>query len=82
VLRSKTEQVSPERWQEVKAIVAEALEEESRAERARLIARLCGSDAALLREVESLLAQTTGTLENFVEKSSAPLRRIPARSLV
>jgi serine/threonine protein kinase len=75
LLRSKTEQLSTERWQEVKAIVAAALEEKTPAARASLVAQRCTNDAVLLREVESLLAQTTGTLEDFVERASAPLRR-------
>jgi non-specific serine/threonine protein kinase/serine/threonine-protein kinase len=68
-----------ERWQQIKAIVAEALEENSTDARAALIAERCGCDPALREEVESLLDQTTGALENFAEKAAAPLRRDRSR---
>ena len=64
-----------ERWQQIKAIVAEALEEKSPAARVTLVAKRCGDDVDLRREVESLLDQTTSGLENFAGKASAPLRR-------
>ena len=47
--------MSPERWQEVKAAVAEALGR-TPAERAAYLDRVCGGDAELRREMESLLA--------------------------
>jgi serine/threonine protein kinase/tetratricopeptide (TPR) repeat protein len=46
-----------QRWQRLKLILAEALEQESPAARTALVGRSCGSDADLLREVESLLAE-------------------------
>jgi len=64
-----------ERWQQIKAILAEALEEKSPTARVTLVANRCGEDSELRREVESLLDQTTGGLENFAGKASAPLRR-------
>jgi serine/threonine-protein kinase len=45
----------PERWAQIKAVVAAALEH-APADRAALVARACRGDAALRREVESLLA--------------------------
>ncbi len=60
-------------WALAKEIVADALEEESTATRMALVARRCGSDERLRREVESLLAQTTGSLETCAADINAPL---------
>jgi eukaryotic-like serine/threonine-protein kinase len=54
VSRPSNSDISPERWRAVKAIVATALAYEQ-AERAVYLDRVCGTDAALRREVESLL---------------------------
>src|SRR5260370_29282799 len=43
------------RWQRLKSILADALEQESPEARAALLERSCADDADLLREVESLL---------------------------
>jgi serine/threonine protein kinase/Tfp pilus assembly protein PilF len=57
--------VKSERWQEVEQLYHAALEQP--AERRRLfLAEACGSDEALLREVESLLAYEERA-ENFIE---------------
>ncbi len=69
-----SEVVTSERWQQIKAIVAEALEHHSAETRAALVAERCGDDPQLRREVESLLDQTTSGLENFAEQAAAPLR--------
>ena len=45
------------RWQRLKVILAEALEQESPVARTALVGRSCGNDADLLREIESLLAE-------------------------
>src|ERR1700732_1281554 len=45
------------RWQRLKLILAEALEQESPAARTALVGSSCGGDADLLREIESLLAE-------------------------
>ena len=59
--------MTPERWQQVKELVAEALSVETQ-ERSRLLARVCSTDPALYQEVHQLLA-----LENeadaFLESS-------------
>ncbi|HXF04726.1 MAG TPA: protein kinase [Blastocatellia bacterium] len=47
--------MTPERWQRIKVLLADALER-SPAERAAFLDEACGSDAALRAEVESLLA--------------------------
>jgi len=65
-------QVAAEWWKQAKEIVADALEEESAAARIALVARRCGSDERLRREVESLLEQTTGVLENCADDVSPP----------
>ena len=46
--------VTPERWQEIKGIVAQALDSPV-AERAAYVDRMCSADPELRREVESLL---------------------------
>jgi eukaryotic-like serine/threonine-protein kinase len=79
VRASETASVTAERWQQIKAIVAEALEEKSPAARMALVANRCGEDAELRREVESLVDQTTSALENFAEKAGAPLRQDRSR---
>jgi serine/threonine protein kinase len=52
--------VTPERWQEIKGIVAQALDCPI-AERAAYVDQKCSSDPALRREVESLLEAAEGT---------------------
>src|SRR5436305_6874448 len=47
--------MSPERWQQIKAVLADALERSS-AERAAFLEEACGSDPSLRAEVESLIA--------------------------
>ena len=52
--------MTPERWAEVKAVVARAMESPI-ADREQYIARECGADRELRREVESLLSAADGT---------------------
>jgi len=52
--------VTPERWAQIKRVVAEALETPV-GQRAALLERSCGPDQALRQEVESLLAAAAGT---------------------
>ena len=51
--------MTPERWQQIKAIVARAMETPY-AERTAYVERACGGDADLLTEVSSLLAAGEG----------------------
>ncbi len=51
--------MTPERWQQIKAIVARAMETPC-AERTAYVERACGGDADLLTEVSSLLAAGEG----------------------
>ena len=55
------------RWQQIKGILAEALELPGAAERAAFIGQACGSDGSLREEVASLLARETAGLERFAE---------------
>jgi non-specific serine/threonine protein kinase/serine/threonine-protein kinase len=68
-------QLSAERWEQVNQIVADALEQKSPIARAALVAERCGNDLELLREVKSLLDQTTDSLESFAESATESLRR-------
>ncbi len=68
-------ELTAERWQRVKVIVAEALEEKSLPARIVLVKERCGDDVDLLREVESLLEQTTESLEDFAESATESFRR-------
>ena len=71
--------MTPERFQQVKAIVTEASEENSRSKRAELIALRCGGDLTLVREVEVLMAETTGTIESFAAGAAGALRSVSTR---
>ena len=67
--------MTSERFQQLKAIVADASEEQSPSKRAELVAERCGGDQTLVREVESLLAETTDAMESYAEKATGALRR-------
>lgn len=58
--------MNPERWQQVKHVLAGAIEREP-AERASFIARACSGDESLLGEVESLLVYQDGEA-SFIEE--------------
>src|SRR5437879_9080836 len=70
------------RWQQLKLILAEALEQESPAARTALVGLSCGNDADLLHEIESLLAEaepllseTPDELEECANNFAAALPR-------
>jgi hypothetical protein len=67
--REGDKQVTGERWQLAKGIVADALEEQSPTRRAELVANRCGDDLLLRREVESLLEQTTHVFDECAENA-------------
>jgi serine/threonine-protein kinase len=72
--------MTPDLWQQVERIYHAALAEAPEA-RAAFVARACGGDAALQKEVESLLAQASaaGVLERSVGGLVAPPREtLPA----
>ena len=52
--------MTPERWQQVKVILAEALECASPAERRVFVEKACAADLQLKEEVEALLAFDDG----------------------
>jgi serine/threonine protein kinase len=85
--------VTPERWAEVKAVVAAAMESPI-TEREQYIACACGADRELRREVESLLAADDGSdsipaaraavasaRESFVTEGDSALRAAIERAL-
>ena len=49
--------MTPERWQQIKKILIDALESGSAQEEAAIVDRACAHDAALRTEVETLLHQ-------------------------
>jgi serine/threonine protein kinase/TolB-like protein len=55
--------IDPERWDRLKTILGEALEQDSSAARIALVERRCGQDTDLLEEAESLLAEAEALLK-------------------
>ena len=64
--------LTPERWRQVEAVFIEARDQVS-GERSAFLDRACGTDAALRREVESLLAADLGAT-GFLEPSGVLAR--------
>src|SRR5258708_8449945 len=60
--RFRQEKVDPQRWDRLKTILGEALEQNSSAARIALVERRCGQDTDLLEEAESLLAEAEALL--------------------
>jgi hypothetical protein len=54
--------MTPEQWQQVKAILADALECASPAERRAFLEKACAADLQLKEEVEALLAFDDGVV--------------------
>jgi serine/threonine protein kinase/TolB-like protein/Flp pilus assembly protein TadD len=65
---------NPARWQRLKNILADALEQNSFEERTAVLRRSCADDTALLREAEKLLARDTTAFEEFAEFTARRLR--------
>jgi eukaryotic-like serine/threonine-protein kinase len=65
---------NPARWQRLKVILAEALEQTSFEERTAMLRRSCADDKTLLREAEKLLAHDTTAFEEFAEFAATRLR--------
>lgn len=65
---------SQARWQRLKNILADALEQTSFEARTSILRRSCGGDTALLREAEKLLAGDTTVFEEFAEFAATRLR--------
>jgi serine/threonine protein kinase/TolB-like protein/Flp pilus assembly protein TadD len=66
--------LNPARWQRLKNILADALEQTSLEERTAVLRQSCADDTALLREAEKLLAHDTTALEEFAEFAATHLR--------
>src|SRR5215510_14411610 len=64
----------PERWQRLKNILADALEQSSLDERTALLRQACANDATLLCEAEKLLTHNTTAFEEFAEFATTSLR--------
>jgi len=60
--RLRQRNIDPERWDRLKAILGEALEQDSSAARIALVERHCGQDTDLLEEAESLLVEAEALL--------------------
>ena len=71
--------MTTERWQEIKAILDDALACHSDADRLRFVAASCGDDASLKTEIGALLAAHDSTWcdENFL----AGLKRLFVKML-
>ncbi len=65
--------MDPARWQQVKGILADALEQESDAGRVAVVERACRDDAELRQEVQSLLGRQPAGLERFANGAGALL---------
>ncbi len=63
--------MTPERWQQVKDVVGDALEKPDTGERSAFLAQACADDTGLRREAESLLAASeSNKIEGFAEDLS------------
>jgi len=65
---------NPARWQRLKNILADVLEQTSFEERTSVLRRSCADETALLREAEKLLAHDTAAFEEFAEFAATHLR--------
>jgi serine/threonine protein kinase/TolB-like protein/Tfp pilus assembly protein PilF len=65
---------NPARWQRLKNILADALEQTSFEQRTAVLRRSCADDTGLLREAEKLLASDTTAFEEFAEFAATRLR--------
>ncbi|HEV2047179.1 MAG TPA: FlgO family outer membrane protein [Chthoniobacterales bacterium] len=64
-----------QQWQRVKTILADALEHPSPEDRTAYLERSCGGDTTLMREVEALLAQSTGNLDELAANTPMAFAR-------
>src|SRR5205085_2095472 len=81
--------MDPQRWQQLKAILSDAFDEESTDARRAYVERSCSGDDALLREAESLLAEAeilrrsaSDDLEACAENASQRIRRQVASQII
>src|SRR5204863_191099 len=69
--------MNSDRWQKLKSILAEALEQESPSARSAVIGRSCADDVDLLHEFESLMAEAdeTDPFEGCAESMEIAIHR-------
>ena len=72
--------MKPEQWQQVREVLADALELKPE-ERPAFIDRVCASDSSLRRQVERLLALSDEVRVSFLESSALPVTLIPGTKL-
>src|SRR6266404_2139304 len=72
--------MNSDRWQKLKSILAEALEQESPSARSVVIGRSCADDVDLLHEIESLMAEADET-DPFEECAESLEIAIPREDL-
>src|SRR5437764_15096535 len=72
--------MNSDRWQKLKSILAEALEQESPSARSAVIGRSCTDDVDLLHEIESLMAEADET-DAFEECAESLEIAIPREDL-
>ena len=65
----------PARWQRLKEILADALEQPSVERQTAVLRESCADDTTLFGEAEKLLAHDTTVFEEFAEFAAARLRR-------
>jgi eukaryotic-like serine/threonine-protein kinase len=65
---------NPERWQRLKEILADALEQSSFEQRTALLRRACTNDATLLYEAQKLLEHDATIFDEFAEFAATRLR--------
>ncbi|HJT80579.1 MAG TPA: serine/threonine-protein kinase, partial [Chthoniobacterales bacterium] len=67
--------MTPERWQQIKSVLCNALELPVETEREAYLATACGDDTSLRREVDLLLGPFTDNIEAFAENLRRTLGR-------
>jgi len=72
--------ITPERWQELRNVLYEALQV-APADRSAFLDRACASDSALRQELESLLAASDEVRPSFLKSSSSVLAIKPGTRL-
>jgi len=65
--RFRESNIDPQRWDLLKTILGEALEQNSSAARIAVVERRCGQDTDLLEEAESLLAEAEALLKEHTD---------------
>ena len=70
--------IDPQRWDRLKTILGEALEQDSSAARIALVERQCGQDTDLLEEAASLLVEAVALLKERTDSfEDSPTTQLP-----